>query len=115
MKEHTIDATDKAIGRVASEAATLLMGKDDPSFRKNVAPDVSVTIENASKAKITFKKSKEKIYIWHTGYPGGQREQTLEDVINKKGYEEVFRKAIYGMLPDNRLRSVMMKKLNIIE
>ena len=115
MKEHTIDASNRPIGRVASEAALLLMGKDTPAFRKNTVADVTVTIENASKAKIGPKKMKEKVYLRHTGFPGGQRQRTLAEVIEKKGYGEVFEKAVYGMLPPNRLRSVLMKKLIVTE
>ena len=115
MKEHTIDATNRSIGRVASEAAVLLMGKDDPAFRKNIIANVRVTISNASKATIDFQKKREKTYIRHTGYPGGQREQTMEELIDKKGYKEVFEKAVYGMLPSNRHRDKLMKKLIVTE
>ncbi len=115
MKEYTIDATNKAVGRVATEAAVLLMGKDTPAFRRNVAPEVKVTIENASKIKFDPKKLKGKIYQRYSGYPGGRKERTMEEVIDKKGYSEIFEKAVYGMLPSNRLRSVMMKNLFITD
>lgn len=115
MKEHTLDATNKSFGRVASEAAVLLMGKDDPSFRKNTVADVTVNIVNASKIKLDPKKLKDKIYQRYSGYPGGRSERTMQEVIDKKGYKEIFEKAVYGMLPSNRLRSVLMKKLNITD
>lgn len=113
--EHTIDAKDKALGRVATAAAVFLMGKDDPAFQRNVAPNVKVKILNASKAKISQKKMQEKTYQNYSGYPGGRKVFTMEKLIEKKGYEEVFRKAVRGMLPSNKLRAVMMKNLIITE
>lgn len=113
--EHTIDATDKSLGRIATQAAVFLMGKDTPSFQRNVAPAVKVTIENASKAKISAKKMKEKTYKRYSGYPGGLKEMNMEKVIEKKGHEEVFRKAVRGMLPSNKLRPIMMKNLTVKE
>lgn len=113
--EHTIDAKDKALGRVASQAALFLMGKDKPSFQRNIAPSVKVKILNASKAKITQKKMQEKTYQRYSGYPGGRKVISMEKLIEKKGYEEVFKKAVYGMLPSNKLRKVMMKNLVIEE
>lgn len=114
-KEYTVDAADLSIGRVATKAAVHLMGKDTLAFERRLAPDVSVTITNASKVKISRKKREQKTYIHYTGYPGGKREQTLAHVIEKKGYEEVFRKAVYGMLPANRLRAIMMKNLKVVD
>ena len=113
--EYTIDATDKSLGRIATQAAVFLMGKDTTAFRRNAAPSVKVTVENASKAKISSKKMKEKTYQRYSGYPGGRKVINMEKVIEKKGYEEIFRKAVYGMLPANRLRKIMMKNLIIIE
>jgi len=114
-KTYTIDAHGKMIGRIASEAATYLMGKNTPEFAKNKIPKVSVTIVNASKANILDKKKKETIYTHYTGYPGGLRKLSMEQVIAKKGYQEIFRKAIYGMLPTNKLRSKMIKNLTVTE
>ena len=113
--EHTIDAADKSLGRVATQAAVFLMGKDNPTFRRNVAPNVKVKILNASKAKISQKKMQEKTYQSYSGYPGGRKVINMEKLIEKKGYEEVFKKAVYGMLPGNKLRKVMMKNLTIVE
>lgn len=115
MKEHTIDASNRVVGRVASEAALLLMGKDTPSFRKNAVSGSIVTIINASKIKHNPKKLEGKIYRSYSGHPGGLKEQTMQDVINTKGYKGVFEKAVYGMLPANRLRSILMKNLIITE
>lgn len=110
-----IDAQNKIIGRVATEAAMALMGKDKADYQSNTTPTAKVKIENASKAKISQKKLKTKIYTRYTQYPGGLRERTLEELIEKKGYEEVFKKAVYGMLPDNKLRKIMMNNLEITE
>ena len=115
MKEHTIDATNRSFGRVASEAAILLMGKDNPSFRKNIVSDVIVNIINASKSNYDPKKLKNKIYQQYSGYPGGRKESTMQEVITKKGHKEIFEKAVYGMLPANKLRSILMKKLTITD
>lgn len=110
---YTIDAENRSMGRVASEVAVLLRGKDKPDYAPNVAPKNKVTIINASKTKLTGKKMTDKVYLRHSEYPGGQKSETAEEVITKKGYEEVFRKAIYGMLPANRLRRIMMNNLTI--
>lgn len=115
MKEHILDAKGKILGRVASEAAFLLRGKDDPSFAPNTAPSLTVKIINASKVKITEKKLKTKEYVSYTGYPGGLNKATAEEVAAKKGYSELFTKAVSGMLPNNKLKSIMMKNLIITE
>lgn len=115
MKEYTLDATERSFGRIASEAAVLLMGKNTPEFRRNTVPDVKVTIVNASKIKYDPKKLQNKKYQRYSGYPGGRQERTMQEVIDKKGYKEIFEKAVYGMLPSNKLRSILMKKLTITD
>lgn len=114
-KEHTIDAKDQSLGRVASVAATLLLGKNEVSFQKHLVADVHVRIVNASKLYFSQKKLKNKEYTRYTGYPGGLRKQTLEELINKHGVDEVVRKAVYGMLPNNKLRPEVMKHLTVEE
>lgn len=111
----TIDAKNQKLGRVASQAAMMLMGKDDVNYEPNKVADVSVQITNASKLKITEKKKDEKEYTSYTGWSGGLKKQKLEKILEKKGYEEVLRRAIYGMLPSNKLRSEMLKNLKIID
>jgi large subunit ribosomal protein L13 len=113
--EYTLDAQKKSVGRVATEAAMMLMGKNTPTYKPNVAPNVSVRIVNASKANISEKKMGEKTYQRYSGYPGGLKSSTMEEVITKKGYGEVFRIAVKGMLPKNKLQAVMMKHLTIEE
>jgi len=113
--EYTIDAQGKSIGRTATEAATLLMGKNSPDFKKHIVKEVAVHIVNASRASVHPKKMKNKLFKSYSGYPGGLKEKPMSAVIKEKGYEEVFKKAIYGMLPSNRLRSIRMKNLTITD
>ncbi len=113
MVKHEIDAQGKILGRVATEAAIFLRGKNKATFQPHIPGDTIVTITNASKLAMTSKKMKEKKYTHYTGYPGGLRERSMEKIINDKGYEEVLRKAIYGMLPANKLRKIIMKNLII--
>lgn len=113
--KHTIDATGKKIGRVATEAAVFLMGKNQPGFVRNKVSGVKVEILNTSKADIDEKKLMQKRYVRYSGYPGGIKSPTMKNVIEKKGYREVFKLAVYGMLPSNKLRPIIMKNLLIKE
>jgi large subunit ribosomal protein L13 len=113
--EYTIDAQNKKLGRVATEAAKLLMGKNLATFSRNSVPEAKVKIINASKADILNKKMTTKVYKTYSGYPGGLKEKVMKNVVRDLGYKEVFRKAIHGMLPTNKLRAVMMRGLTIIE
>ena len=115
MKKHTIDAKDKKIGRVATEAAHHLLGKDSTDYKPNVVADVNVEIVNAKLLDISPKKIDNKMYKRFSGYPGGLKEEKLGKIIKNKGFDEVLRKAVYGMLPSNKLRSLMMKRLIISE
>ncbi len=112
---HTIDATGKSLGRLATEVATLLMGKNTPEFVRNSAPHVLVTVTNASKLKVAPQKLLEKTYKRYSGYPGGLKEETMAKVVEKKGYREVVATAVKGMLPDNKLKKDMMKHLTVTE
>ena len=85
QKQYTIDATGKSIGRVASQAAGILMGKNRVDFRRNVAPDVSVEITNASRAAVSEKARAQKLYTRYSGYPGGLKHEPLSRVISRKG------------------------------
>lgn len=111
--EYTIDAQGQRLGRLASEVAVLLMGKQLPDFARNKVAPVSVTVENIDLLDIAPKKKEEKKYDHYTGYPGGRREYNMDKVIADKGHAEVFSKAVYGMLPGNKLRPLMMKNLTI--
>lgn len=113
--KYEIDAKNKKLGRIATEAASLLMGKNLTSFAKNVTPNAEVVIINAAQISITEKKKSEKIYSHHTGYPGGIKHQKLDEMLTKKGIKEVMRKTVMGMLPKNKLRAVMIKNLTVVE
>lgn len=113
--KYTLDATDKKLGRLASEAASILMGKNTPDFQRNKAPQVEVLITNASRIEISEAKRQDKSYKWYSGFPGGLRFERLDRALEKKGIGEVIRKTVYGMLPTNKLRSRMIKNLTITE
>lgn len=112
---YTIDATNKSLGRLATEVATLLMGKNSPEFARNIVPNHMVTVINASKIKVDPRKMLEKTYNSFSGYPGGLKQSTMAHVTTTKGYAEVVSLAIKGMLPQNKLKSDMMKHLTITE
>jgi len=113
-REYTIDAAGKPLGIVATEAATYLLGKDQPDFAKNLVAPVQVNIENASKLDIPEKRKSE-IYQSYSGYPGGRSEETLEHLGERLGYAEVVRRTVKGMLPGNKLQAIMMKNLRVTE
>lgn len=112
---HIIDATDRTLGRVASEAAHALLGKRSVQFVKNLALPVEVTVDNAGKMHLPARRTKGKIYSNYTGYPGGLRFTSMEEMIAKKGIAEVLKKTINGMIPRNKLRKPRMKNLIINE
>lgn len=114
-KVFTIDAAHKKLGRVATEAAGFLMGKNDTSFARHQNPDVEVRISNAAKLSITEKKMVTKEYKRFSGYPSGLKKTPLSRLVREKGYREALRKAVYGMLPGNKLRARMMKRLVITD
>ena len=105
-----VDAKDEVLGRLASRVAYVLRGKHKPSFTPHVDCGDNVIVINAEKVKLTGKKMTDKQYIRHTGYPGGQRTQTPEDLLSKKP-EAVVEKAVKGMLPKSRLGSELFRNL----
>lgn len=111
---YTIDATNKRLGIVATEAAKTLLGKNSPAFTKNQTADVTVTIENVSKLDITEKRGQE-IYQSYSGYPGGRRTETLTHLGGRLGYAEAVRRTVAGMLPNNKLKKLRLKNLIITE
>lgn len=113
--KYTLDAENKKIGRIASQAAVYLMGKNLADFKRNEVADVKVEIKNASKLSVQQTKFETKTYSRYSGYPGGLRQPTMEQVVAKKGYGEVLKEAVSGMLPKNKLRSRMLKNLIITE
>jgi len=110
---YTIDAQGKKIGRIASEAASCLMGKKTVTFAKNAVADAKVEIINAEKADVIAKKKESDKYVTYTGFRGGLNSETLGELVNRRGMTEVFRRAVYRMLPDNKLRDLRMKNLII--
>lgn len=113
-REYTFDATDASLGRMATDVAMALMGKNEPDYAPNVAPNVVVTINNASKVALN-KSQLEAEYKRYSGYPGGLRHESREHAIDRLGYTIVWEKAVRNMLPKNKLQSVMMKNLIINE
>ena len=107
---HIIDATGKVLGRLASEIAVLLRGKHKPDFVPYKDQGDFVKIKNTDKLKFTGKKFANKKYYHHSGYPGGLKAITLEKLFYKNP-EEVLRKAVWGMLPKNKLRKEQIKRL----
>lgn len=111
----TFDAQNKTIGRLASEVASELMGKNTTGFVRYKAPENQVKVINLGKASLSPKKVETKKHVRYSGYPGGLKHATLALTIEKKGLKEVLRKAVYGMLPKNKLRAQMIKRLTIEE
>lgn len=114
-EEKTVDANGKTLGRVASGVATILMGKNSASFKRNVYSGFPVKVINASKIRITSKKLESIYHTRYSGIPGGLRILKGVETVEKKGFKELLKLAIFQMLPDNKLRRDMMKNLTIEE
>ncbi len=111
--DYVIDAKGKKLGRVASEAASILMGKNLVTFVRHKTPVVTVTVTNASKLSITEKKGEEKKYARFSGYQGGLKFESLDAWAKRRGIKEVLRHAVRGMLPNNKLRPLMLMRLKV--
>lgn len=111
MTKYTVDAKDKALGRVASEAAALLNGKSLTTFVRNEVPEVTVEVTNASQMKVTGNKMNDSVHKNFSGYPGGLKQTALKRVVEKHGYAELVKHAVRGMLPKNKLQDLKMKNL----
>jgi large subunit ribosomal protein L13 len=109
--KHIIDAENKKLGRVASEAAIILMGKHSPTYRRDQEGTDTVEIKNAAKLSIDLRKMNQK----ESGYPSGLKIISMPKMIEKKGYSELLKMAIYGMVPGNKLRAKTMKRLTVGE
>jgi len=107
-----IDANDQVLGRLASQVAKILRGKDKPGFTPHVDCGDNVIIINAEKVKLTGAKMTGKVYVRHTGYPGGQRFATPADYMATRP-QFVIEKAVKGMLPRNRLGAVLLSNLKV--
>lgn len=99
---------------MASEIAIVLQGKNKATFRPEKAGDEIVEVENIDKIKISGKKNKQKIYYRYSGYPGGIKKRSFEELF-KEDPNEVLKKAVFGMLPKNKLRKLRMKRLKFIK
>ena len=109
---HTIDATDKPLGRIAVEIAVLLRGKHRPSFVPHQDVGDFVNVENVKSMKFSGKKFDQKKYYHHTGYLGGLKEMPLKKLFEKDP-ADVLKRAVFGMLPKNKLRAGQIKRLSI--
>lgn len=107
-----VDAKDQRLGRLATRIADSLRGKTKPDFTPHIDTGDFVIVVNADRVAVTGKKMEDKIYYRHTGYPGGLKQRTLGQMLEKKP-EEVLRLAVKGMLPKNRLGRAQLKKLKI--
>lgn len=105
-----IDATNQSLGRLASRVASILRGKTSPGFQPHILSREKVEVQNVDKIKFTGHKFEQKKYYHYSGYPGGLRERKVKDVFEKNP-KEVLRRAVFGMLPKNRLRKEMIKNL----
>lgn len=105
-----IDADGAVLGRLATQAAATLRGKNKATFTPNLDTGDPVVIVNAAKIKVTGKKRTDKQYVRHSGYPGGFKAETLERLLERRP-EEVVRRAVRGMLPQSRLGEKMARKL----
>ena len=113
-KEYTIDAHGKRIGRIATEAAAILLGKRSASFARNAVAPVSVTIINARGLDMSEKRGTDTFWS-HSGYPGGRKTETMSHFAKRRGYAEMLRKVVSGMIPKNRLHKLRMKNLTVAE
>jgi len=111
-EKHTIDASGKILGRLASEVATILMGKKKAQFVPYLDTGDLVVITNAAKVRVTGKKAKSKVYTNHSGYPGGLRQEVFNKLIERRP-QYIIEHAVAGMLPHSKLGKQMIKKLKV--
>ena len=111
-KWYVIDAQGQTLGRLSSEIAKILRGKNKPTFTPHIDTGDNVIVINAEKIKVTGKKMDQKIYYNHSDYPGGMRETTLKEMLDKKP-TDVITLAVKGMLPKGPLGRTMIEKLHV--
>ncbi len=107
---HLVDVNDQTLGRVSTTIAKYLMGKAKPNFVRNLDCGDYVVVINAKAVKVSGKKEEDKVYARHSGYPGGYKSETLKELRVRKP-EDIIKHAVKGMLPDNRLRDKMLKRM----
>lgn len=110
-----IDAKGKRLGRVASEAAVYLMGKNRADFVRHKSPNVKVEIVNAAQLVLTSAKKEVTVYKKYSGYQGGLKIENLAMLAERLGYKEGLKRAIKGMIPNNKLRPELLKRLTITD
>ncbi|ABM62841.1 MULTISPECIES: 50S ribosomal protein L13 [Halorhodospira] len=109
---YLVDATDKTLGRLASEVAHRLRGKHKPVFTPHVDAGDYIVVINADKIRLTGRKERDKQYFWHTGFPGGIKSRSVAEV-RERHPERLIESAVRGMMPKNRLGRAMLKKLKV--
>jgi large subunit ribosomal protein L13 len=112
QKWHVVDAQGKTLGRLATQVARLLRGKNKPEFTPNADLGDYVIVVNAEKVRVTGKRAELKEYFHYTGYPGGATYEKFQDLL-RKNPQRVFEHAVKGMLPHTRLGRAMFKKLKV--
>lgn len=113
LPAETVNASGQILGRLASQVAAKLLGKDQPTFDPTVAIVRPITVTNASKIVVTGRKAEQKIYYRHTGYPGGLRQRSYKEQ-QLMDPTEIIRHAVRGMLPKNRLLTPRLKQLTVL-
>jgi large subunit ribosomal protein L13 len=111
-KWYVVDAEGKHLGRLATEIARVLRGKNKPQYTPHVDTGDFVVVVNAERVVVTGKKAEQKVYRRHSGYPGGLKTTSYERMMERRP-AEILRKAVYGMMPKNRLARKQMRKLKI--
>jgi large subunit ribosomal protein L13 len=109
---YVVDAADETLGRLASRIARVLEGKHKPTYAPNLDSGDHVIVLNAARIAVTRDKLESKVYVRHSGYPQGYKEETLGHLLERRP-EEVIRRAVKGMLPHNRLGAQQLRKLKI--
>jgi len=111
-KWYVVDAEGKTLGRLATEIARILRGKNKPQYTPHVDVGDFVVVVNADKVVVTGRKAEQKVYRRHSGYPGGMKETSYEQMLERRP-TEILRKAVYGMMPKTRLARQQFKKLKV--
>jgi len=111
-KWYIVDATDKTLGRLSSQIAKVIMGKNKPTYSTHLDMGDYVIVINAEKIKVTGNKENDKLYQWHTGYIGGLKEFTYKEMMDRNP-AKILEKSVKGMLPKNKLGRKMYKKLKV--
>jgi len=110
---YVVDAQDVVLGRLAAKVASVLRGKHKPTFTPHIDCGDNVIVVNADKVKLTGKKRTNKIYHWHTGYPGGIKDRTADEILSGRYPERVVQKAVQRMIPKGPLGQTQMGNLRV--